>query len=182
MLRLDLRGREKLLAANGLAVIEATPMQVARAMAGLATGALPELRIARRAGELELPRRARPLALSARSLAAVREGMRAVTAASAGSAHAALGPEQLGFSMCAKTGSADLQSAGSDSLDGEDRRVRKHSWLAGWFPAERPVGVLVVFLDETLATAGSSAVWIAHQYLQQPAVQAWLAEEGVVPR
>jgi cell division protein FtsI/penicillin-binding protein 2 len=166
-----LLGRNLLEAGNGLSVVEATPMQVARAMAGLATGKLPTLRLVSRIGDVELARDARDLTISPQTLAQVRHALIGVCADSEGSAHSALSMEQLGFAMAAKTGSADVTS-----VAGDDNRVIKHTWVAGWFPAEKPVGILVVFVHRTTATSSHSAVWLARQFLKRPAVAAWIAE------
>jgi len=147
-------------------------MQVARAFAALATGVLPELGIVKSIGGEELARRGRPLEISAASLELVRRAMRSVAGEPGGSAHAALGPGELGFEMAAKTGSADLAPRPDDC----DARVRKHTWLAGWFPAERPAAILVVFLHDTRATSSHSAIWVARAFLRRPELRAWLDE------
>ncbi len=167
---MDSRTRSQ--AGNGLTAVEATPMQVARATVGLATGVLPTVRLVSRIGDRELPRDGRRLELSAGALSTVRNAMLAVTADSDGSAHSALSPQQLGFSMAAKTGSADVTSVAV-----EDKRVLKHTWVAGWFPAENPVAILVVFEHRTTQTSSHSAIWLARQFLKRPAVSAWVAEQ-----
>jgi hypothetical protein len=63
LFRRNLTQRESRLAGNGLALVEATPMQLARATAGLATGVLPQMRLVRSIGGVEQPQSARPLAL-----------------------------------------------------------------------------------------------------------------------
>lgn len=166
-----LQGRSLCEAGNGLSVVEATPMQVARATAGLATGVLPELRLVSRIGERELPHESRAIDVSPRALQLVRAAMEAVAADPRGSARASLSPEELGFAMAVKTGSADVTSTAV-----EDNRVLKHTWVAGWFPAEDPVGILVVFEYRTTQTSSHTAAWLARQFLDRPAVRAWLAE------
>lgn len=160
---------ERRLFGNGLGVIEATPMQVARATAGLATGRLPELRLVDRVGGRELPRRSQPIPISEGVLGIVREAMIAVTSERGGTAFSAgLRAENLGFSVAAKTGSADLVSTGDEAGPG---RNPKHTWFAGWLPAESPAYVLVVFCDSTRVTSGHSTVWIARQFLEHASVQ-----------
>jgi penicillin-binding protein 2 len=172
----NLHGSRLLMAGNGLGVVNVTPMQIARAYAGLATGALPEMRLVERVGGESLPRRSRPLGYSEAALAIVRDAMRDVAALPGGSGHEALNQRELGFAMCAKTGSADLSDEPVLAADGKEH-VRKHTWVAGWFPPEEPVAVLVVFVDDTLAKASQSAVWIARQYLQRPELQAFARAE-----
>jgi len=164
-------GRSLREAGNGLSVVEATPMQVARATAALATGSLPTLRLVSHIDGVEIPRDGRPLRISPQALQIVRRAMQGVSSEDEGSGHAALAPAILGFSMAAKTGSADLTSAAV-----EDGRVLKHTWVAGWFPAEDPVGILVVFVHRTTRTSSHGAVWLARQFLTRPAVAAWIAE------
>jgi penicillin-binding protein 2 len=165
-------GRQLCEAANGLSVVEATPMQLARATAALATGKLPTLRLVSRIGTEEQPQVARALTLSEASLDIVRSAMVAVTQDSEGSAHQALSQSDLGYLMAAKTGSADVSSKAV-----EENRVLKHTWVAGWFPAENPVGVLVVFEYHTTRTSNHGAIWLARQFLTRPAVRTWIAEQ-----
>ena len=169
------QGRELRLATNGLSVVEATPMQMARAYAGLATGFLPDIRLVERIGDVELAPRGRRLALSAAALERVREAMHAVANEPQGSAYVALNARELGFEVAAKTGSADISQVKADAEDGESR-VRKHTWLAGWFPARRPALVLVVFVHDTLQTSSHTSVWIARQFLRRPEVASLLRE------
>ncbi|HTF86893.1 MAG TPA: penicillin-binding transpeptidase domain-containing protein, partial [Planctomycetota bacterium] len=168
----ELKGRSLCEAGNGLSVVEATPMQIARATAGLATGRLPQLRLVSRIGDTELQSEGRDLTISTSALDVVRSAMLAVAGTSEGSAHAALSESELGFAMAAKTGSADLTSFAV-----EDNRVLKHTWVAGWFPAENPVGILVVFEHRTTRTSTHGAIWLARQFLRRPAVSAWIAEQ-----
>lgn len=166
-------------AANGLAVLEGTPMQVARAFAGLATGVLPELRF-------HLVTSAHP-ATPGRALPFRRETVELVRRALVGvvregsAAGKRLGPADLGFQLAAKTGSADYArmndevrrslSAGDDFPD-----HRKHTWLAGWFPAEDPRAVVVVYLHDVAFTSSSTAVHVASQFLRSPEVARFVAE------
>jgi cell division protein FtsI/penicillin-binding protein 2 len=172
--------RSLMLACNGLGGIDTTVLQVARAFAGLASGSLPRLRLVRSIGGELLPDKAEPLPISKRSLEFVRRSLWAC-ANEGGSASLALSESALDLAwgdrplrVAAKTGSADLEAARTD----EETRVRKHTWLACWFPVEEPRYVLVVFCYETLATSSHSTIWIAQQYLQHPTMKAWLAGGG----
>ncbi len=171
----SLRPRDFRMAGNGLALIETTPMQVARAYAGLATGQLPEVRLVKRIGDLGLPSESRPIDISRASLERVRAALFDVTNGG-GTAEIALSREQVGLSMSAKTGSADISAVAVEMPDGR-RRVRKHTWLAGWFPPQDPVAVLVVFVEDTLVTSSHSSVWIARQFLRRPEVQQYFHGE-----
>lgn len=166
------------MAANGLGRIEATPMQLARGMLSLARGAKTELRLVQRVGDRTVPRAADvPLSLGSAALDFVREAMQGVAAEAHGTAHNALSPGQLGFTVAVKTGSADLESR-KDS-EGKSLVRRKHAWVAGWAPAQTPELVYVVFEHDTTATSSHGAVYLARELLRQPEVLLYLAEHGV---
>jgi len=169
---------EARLAANGLAVVEATPMQVARATLALATGELRELRLVSAVGGEPLPRRpGEPLAMDVAALELVRAALVRVTSEPGGTAHRALNEGELGVRIAAKTGSADLV-ARRDLSDG-GLGPPKHTWVAGWVPADDPELVFVVFLDRARATSSHTAVYVARQLLRLPELRAWLAGRGV---
>jgi len=168
--------RDRRMAGNGLGVVEATPMQVARATLGLASGELPSLRLAMEVGDQLLPLgERRRLGVGADALAAVRKALAGVVGEASGTARSALGPRALGLDIACKTGSADIRT----SREGEGRVVRKHTWVAGWVPAERPVAAFTIFEHDTRATSSHGAIYLARQFLQQPEVLAWLEQEGV---
>ncbi len=170
----DLSPANRRRAANGLAVIEATPVQVARAYAGLATGTLPQVSLVRTVGAGSLPALGRPVGIGDRALDEVRAALAKV--ATEGSARGkGLDPVTLGFSLALKTGSADYRA----TTPGQP--VRKHTWIAGWFPATDPVAIVTVFLHDTSATSSHSAVYIASQFLRQAAVLD-LVENGLEER
>ena len=174
---------------NGLTHLSATPLQVARAYAGLATGSLPELRLIDAVGERVLPRRASPLPFSRASLEAVRASLAEVPVT--GTARdRQLDLESLGFRLACKTGSADYQPGlvpvdplapvvpqtdGAAWKDG----MRKHGWVAGWFPADRPAAVVVAYVHDTSTTARHIATHLCARFLRSGEVQAWVAERGL---
>jgi cell division protein FtsI/penicillin-binding protein 2 len=165
--------------ACGLMPMEATPMQVARATAALATGRLPELRLVRSVGGREQPQRSRPLGISEEALRFVRDALDGVVNEPGGTANIApLSERSLGFRFACKTGSADIKKFElSNDMTAADRadmlagKWRKHAWIAGWFPASKPRAILVVYLHDVSETATKSAVWIAAQFLHQEAVR-----------
>lgn len=169
--------------ANGLSFVEATPMQLARAMAGLATGFLPDVRIARKVDGVPVPRQGRELPISADALAFVRSAMERVVDDREGSAHIdGLQAQTLGFTVAAKTGSADyaairkgFEASELEMALASEGRVRKHTWVAGFFPADHPRAVFVVYLHDLLYTSTHTAVYVTAQFLGQEAVRAWLA-------
>src|SRR6185295_2373873 len=106
--------------ANGLTYVQANPMQVARAMAGIATGWLPEVTLARSVGGRPIEKRGRALGLSEESLAFVRHAMELVVHAEHGSAYGkGLDEAALGFRLAAKTGSGDYAAfkTGEEATD-----------------------------------------------------------------
>jgi cell division protein FtsI/penicillin-binding protein 2 len=54
--------------------------------------------------------------------------------------------------------------------------MRKHTWLAGWFPAEDPRAILVVYLHDVAYTSSHTAVHVASQFLRSPEVQDYVRE------
>jgi cell division protein FtsI/penicillin-binding protein 2 len=154
-------------------------MQVARATAGLATGTLPELRLVASVAGAERPRRSRPLGISERALSFVREALDGVVNEDHGTANVdELDERRLGFRFACKTGSGDWRAfedtpelTAADRADMQAGKVRKHTWIAGWFPAREPRAILVVYLHDVSETASRSSVWIAAQFLAQEAVR-----------
>jgi cell division protein FtsI/penicillin-binding protein 2 len=173
----ELSGRGPRLAGNGLSVVEATPMQLARATAALASGALPDVRLVQRVGAQEFAPASRPIAISHTSLEFVRGAMVACSNEAGGSARDALNASELGYVLAAKTGSGDIGVERVATADGQSR-VRKHTWLVSYFPAHEPRYVLVVFCHDTLQTASHSSIWVARQFLQRPLVREFLAQDG----
>ena len=51
--------------------------------------------------------------------------------------------------------------------------MRKHAWVAGWFPAESPRAVAVVYVHDTSTTSGNIATQLMSQFLLSPELQAW---------
>jgi cell division protein FtsI/penicillin-binding protein 2 len=168
-------------AGNGLEVVQATPVQVARALAGLATGRLPRMRLVRTVDGAPVPPVSEPIPLSGWALERVRDAMRGVITVGSG-AGKGLGEEQLGFALAGKTGSADylpMTPAYAAQLRGHGQSppdMRKHTWFAGFFPHEAPRFVVVVYCHDIGVTASHSAVHVASQFLRTPEVQAHVRE------
>ncbi len=177
--RRPLNDFERRRAGNGLTVVESTPVQLARATIGLATGRLPAMRLVGAVGGEPAARRpAERLDLSPAGLDFVRSALCGVTSEPGGTARNALSPVELGFAVAAKTGSADIESR---APEGEEQKsvVRKHTWVTGWVPASAPRAVFVIFMHDTESTSSHGAVYLARQFLLQPEVLEWLASEGV---
>jgi len=171
---------------NGLGLLWASPMQVARATAGLATGTLPTVRLVRAIGGVPIASESRPLAISRSALDIVRAGMRGVVLETGGSGHGkGVDDATLGFSFACKTGSADIGvirdvpgMPEEDRAAGAAGKSRKHTWVAGWFPAEDPLAIVVVYLHNTTETASRTAIHVAAQFLQTDAVRELVARKG----
>ena len=169
---------------NGLSHISVNPMQVARAYAGLATGVLPEMRLVNGHKELQRPRESVELPFSPEVLGIVRRSLAEVVSHRDGSAHGkGLDVESLGFRVACKTGSADYRKGMVPDYPltqrGQIRWVegmRKHTWVAGWAPAEDPKLVFVVYVHDTATTSSHGAVYLAAQLLASEAVQTYLSE------
>ena len=172
---------------NGLAHVDVNVMQVARAYAGLATGSLPRMRLVRKVGEREVPAERRDLGIAPEHLATIHDALKAVVAPGGTAADAGLSAaDDLGFRLAAKTGSADYRRGRVPPPEQPHARLgdyvegmRKHTWLAGWFPAERPRFVVTVYVHDTSATASHSAAYVARRFLRSEAVQDLM--EGTFP-
>ncbi|HZO08678.1 MAG TPA: penicillin-binding transpeptidase domain-containing protein, partial [Myxococcota bacterium] len=181
-------GAERMRFANGLGRIEATPMQVARGLAGLLTGNLPEIRIAREIGGKPVPKVSRSLAISARAREIVLRDLGLVVTDPEGSAHnKGLDRDSLGFTFACKTGSADkrplpAEIGGTGEIEKGQRKMIKQTWIAGWFPVEDPKAILVVMLHDVTETSSHTSVYVAAQYLRSAEVKRFVAgvaaEEG----
>lgn len=173
--------RDRLAAGNGLNPMAATPLQMARAFAGLATGELPELRMVRKVGGVPVPKTSRHLALSAHTRRLIRDAL--IDVCEVGSAKkAALKRSDLGFAMAAKTGSADFLKMNAQVLaslrlvnPNHPPSVRKHTWVAGWFPADDPQAVLIVYLHDVGVTSSKNAIFVAEQFMHRPEIADFLA-------
>ena len=175
---------ERMRFANGLGRIEATPMQVARAMAGLVTGRLPEIRIANAIDGRPVAKASTELPISARALEIVRADLELVVASPEGSAHdKGLDAGTLGFTFACKTGSADKRPftsdlGGTDVVERGQRKMIKQTWVGGWFPVEEPKAILVVMLHDVTETSSHTSVYVAAQFLRSEAVKRFVAGLG----
>ncbi|QDV06496.1 Stage V sporulation protein D [Planctomycetes bacterium Poly30] len=165
---------------NGLVHVDVNVVQMTRAYAGLATGFLPEMTFVKKIGDEAVPRTISALDISNEHLELVREALFRVVNVSGGSAFGkGLSESELGFAFAAKTGSADYlkglvpgkynRGAPLDQYKGGG--TRKHTWMAGWFPAREPRYVVVVYVHDTSATASHSAVYLAGQFLKRPEIK-----------
>lgn len=167
---------------NGLAHVDVNVIQVARAYAGLATGVLPQMRLVRGVGDQPVLPAGDSLGIGSNHLATVHASLARVVTEGFGKERGLL-VDSLGFTLAAKTGSADYRG-GLVPPDGSPdaplglfkKGMRKHTWLAGWFPAEEPRFVITVYVHDTSATASHSAAYVARKFLLTDAVQNLMAE------
>ena len=173
--------------ANGLSHVNATPLQVARAYAALATGRLPDLRLVLAVGGQPVPARSTRLAVSDAHLATVRASLEMVVVDGTAKGKG-LAPEDLGYHLACKTGSADYNTTArfvpkdplrppTDDPAAWERGDRKHGWLVGYFPAEAPEFVIVVYCHDTTTTSSHIATHMARQLLTHPVAAAWIEQE-----
>ena len=171
---------------NGLSHISVNPMQVARAYAGLATGFLPQMRLVSGHEELQRERESSELPFSSEVLSKVRESLVEVVSKRDGSAYGkGLDFESLGFRVACKTGSADYREGMVPKYPLAERGriewvegMRKHTWVAGWAPAEDPQLVFVVYVHDTATTSSHGAVYLAAHLLASEAVQNYMSESA----
>ena len=138
----DWRTADTQMTAIGQGGLTATPLQVLRLTAAVATGKLIAPRVSADAGSVEPIKGLRPA-----TLAAIRRGMEQAVADPKGTAYGVLTIESL--AVAAKTGTASV---------GEGRR--DHAWLAGYVPAAEPRFAFVVVLEhagDAAAAAGPVA-------------------------
>jgi len=98
-----------------------------------------------------------------------------------------LDEKTLGFQLSAKTGSADYRVGRVPSepllpyAGAWKRGMRKHTWVAGWFPSDEPRAIVVVYVHDTSTTSSHGAVYLASQFLRSDAVQRFLERASRSP-
>jgi penicillin-binding protein 2 len=142
--------------------LEVWPVFVARAYAGIATGALPALRVVR-----ELPAARLPLPYTAEEFAEVREGL--ALCVSRGTAQGELGAfaERLarehGVSLFGKTGTAEVRRARRDP----PRSDLNNAWFAGYLAdGQGPVLAFAAVDYRTGDTGGQAAAPIVRRFFE----------------
>jgi len=128
--------------AIGQVHVEATPLQVLRAVAAIAAGgkSLPTPYLVTRSAP-------EPLALQPRTVAVLREGMwRAGHAPQGTASRAELGLSR--FNAAYKTGTAEVEVGG---------RTLHHAWLVGFAPFDKPRIAFVIVIERVEALHGAEA-------------------------
>ncbi|MBK9388192.1 MAG: hypothetical protein IPN34_25515 [Planctomycetes bacterium] len=147
----------------GQVVPHTTPLQIARAYAGVAMGALPSLRlVAAVGGRAVTSGSPRALEASPQALAIVRQALaRTVDHGTANSL------ARLPWTVAAKTGTAERYKVAED-----------HSWVAGWLPREDPRWVFVVFCERANNHGGQLAAPLMREFLDSTAWREFAAREA----
>jgi penicillin-binding protein 2 len=154
--------------ARGIAIgqheITATPLQVARMMAAIATGRLvtPRLMLGDHGAEQRAAESGLAIGVRPSTLLAVRAGLLQAVQNPDGTAHDAWLPK---LAIAGKTGTAQT---GGDQPD--------HCWFAGYFPAQTPRFAFCVTLEHGGDTG--RAVLIGRELAQRMAQAGLLAESG----
>lgn len=152
--------------AIGQGITEATPLQVANAMAAIARGGrFLSPALVRRHGPQQV---VRELDIPASALAAVRRGMYEVVNVRGGTAYRVFhqaGAEPLETEVCGKTGTATTHN---QMLDGQVVNSGDTAWFCGFAPYRNPriaFAVVVEYIDEG-ATGGRVAGPVARRVIR----------------
>ncbi len=142
--------------AIGQGQVSATPLQMARLVSVIANG-----------GSLVTPHLARtanvpppaPLGIHPATIAAVKEGMRAVVAEGTG------GRARLpGIEVCGKTGSAQVVAKAKLEKSPNAPEMQPHGWFLAFAPCDDPKIALAVLVEHGKSGGGSAAP-VAHDIL-----------------
>jgi penicillin-binding protein 2 len=144
--------------AIGQGQVSATPLQMARVAAAIANGGLlvhPHLAKAAAEGPLAPV----PLGIHPETIAAVKEGMRAVVAEGTGW-RARLSTVEV----CGKTGSAQVVAKSRLEKSPHAPELQPHGWFLAFAPADHPRIALTVIVEHG-RSGGESAAPVARQIL-----------------
>ncbi len=152
------------------AIDDATPLQVVRMVAAVATGSLPQLHVISRIGEtpVSLPEPV-DLGISPETLELVRNAMRLVvedsrgTAGPRGELHRNLAP----YNVAGKTGTAQVGQGLPD-----------HAWFAGYLPHSAPALAFVVFVESCGGGGGRTAAPLFQKLVEREEFRSYLKEMG----
>lgn len=153
------RGGALLNIAIGQGEVETTPLQIAIAFAGVATGQVPQARLVRSANGVERPVTSRPLPYPTEAYHAVHAAMAAVCR-TGGTASVLASLDIAGKSGTAQTGPGRPD----------------HSWFAGFFPQAAPRYVICVFAEKCGLGGGKFAAPLARAFLTSDAAQVLWSE------
>lgn len=149
--------------AIGQGEFDATPLQVASAMAAIAQGQYISPRIVMEGGPAQVRR---AITLTSEQWAAIRKGMWEVVNTPEGTAYSAFregAADRMGVVVCGKTGTADasrrIDSNGDGKLTSQDQLLKGNmAWFAGYAPYTDPqVAFAVVVEWQPEGTFGATA-------------------------
>jgi penicillin-binding protein 2 len=146
--------------AIGQGQVSATPLQMARVTAVIASGGrlvFPHLVKAAAGGPRAEP--PRPLGIRPETIAAVREGMYGVVAEGTG-----WRARLQTVAVCGKTGSAQVVSRSRLEKSPNAFEMQPHGWFIAFAPAENPTIALAVLVEHG-RSGGESAAPVARQIL-----------------
>ena len=147
--------------AIGQGQVTVTPLQMARVAAFMATGRLPRPHLVKAIGGVPVPLVESPvLPFKAATLAAVREGMRAVV----GEQGTGLRAQIPGISICGKTGSAQVVAHSVLARHSGTEAFLPHGWFLAFAPQERPRIALAVLVEHG-GSGGEAAAPVAREIL-----------------
>ncbi len=148
------------------AIDDVTPLQVARMVSGLATGALPRPYLIQRIGRREIrPPRPRDLGLDAHTLEFIRGAMRQVVSRGTARRDSALRRDLEPFDVAGKTGTAQIGGS-----------LPTHAWFAGYLPSRKPALAFAVFVESCGLHGGETAAPLLNRLLEQPEAKAFFEE------
>jgi cell division protein FtsI/penicillin-binding protein 2 len=140
------------------AIDDVTPLQVARMVAGIATGTLPQPYLLQRIGDRKIPvPPGEDLGISSETLRVVRDAMRLVPISGTARPRPEYGIDLTRYSIAGKTGTAQV---GGEALD--------HAWFAGYFPCDRPRIAFAVLVESTRLHGGQAAAPLLQRFLEEP--------------
>jgi penicillin-binding protein 2 len=146
--------------AIGQGQVSATPLQMARVAAVIANGGrLVRPHLVRAGRDAPAPDAPRPLGVHPETLAAVKEGMRAVVAEGTG-----WRARLQTVAVCGKTGSAQVVSRSRLEKSPDAHELLPHGWFLAFAPADEPTIVLAVLVEHG-RSGGESAAPVARQIL-----------------
>lgn len=147
--------------AIGQGQVNATPLQMARVAAFVANGGrLVRPHLVREAAGRPLPSPApQPVGVREETIAAVREGMRAVVAEGTG-----WRARLSSVEVCGKTGSAQVVASSTLERSPDAQELLPHGWFVAFAPADRPRIALAVLVEHG-GSGGVAAAPVARQIL-----------------
>jgi cell division protein FtsI/penicillin-binding protein 2 len=146
------------------AIDDVTPLQVARMMAGIATGKLPEVRLIARIGERMFESApATNLAIARNHLDLVREAMKQVVIRGTAEPDETLDLDLRPFKVAGKTGTPQV-GGGRPS----------HACFAGYFPWDEPRWSFACFIESCGLHGGEIAAPVLNRILESDAAKPFL--------